>query len=92
MFIEGARWDVVLGTIGDSLLKDLHPLMPIMYIRAITQDKQETRNLYECPVYKTRQRGPTYIWTFNFQIGLFNPCISLQKPFVVRGALFCFSH
>ena len=32
------------------------------------------------------------IWTFNFQIGLFNLCISLQKPFVVRGALFCFSH
>ena len=28
-----------------------------MYIKAITQDKQETRNLYECPVYKTRQRG-----------------------------------
>ena len=67
LFIEGARWDVVLGTIGDSLLKDLHPLMPIMYIRAITQDKQETRNLYECPVYKTRQRGPTYIWTFNLK-------------------------
>ena len=58
---------MVLGTIGDSLLKDLHPLMPIMYIRAITQDKQETRNLYECPVYKTRQRGPTYIWTFNLK-------------------------
>ena len=31
--------------------------MPVMYIKAITQDKQETRNLYECPVYKTRQRG-----------------------------------
>ena len=67
LFIEGARWDVILGTIADSLLKDLHPLMPIMYIRAITQDKQETRNLYECPVYKTRQRGPTYIWTFNLK-------------------------
>ena len=25
------------------------------------------RNLYECPVYKTRQRGPTYIWTFNLR-------------------------
>jgi hypothetical protein len=28
---------------------------------------QELRNLYECPVYKTRQRGPTYVWTFNLR-------------------------
>ena len=25
------------------------------------------RNLYDCPVYKTRQRGPTYIWTFSLK-------------------------
>lgn len=23
--------------------------------------------MYECPVYKTRSRGPTYIWTFNLK-------------------------
>ena len=57
LFMEGARWDINLGTIAESALKDLYPSMPVMYIRAITQDKQETRNLYECPVYKTRQRG-----------------------------------
>ena len=45
----------------------LHKMMPIMYIKAITQDKQEHRNLYECLIYKTRQRGPTYIWTFNLK-------------------------
>jgi dynein heavy chain len=28
---------------------------------------QELRNLYDCPVYKTRQRGPTYVWTFNLK-------------------------
>ena len=67
LFIEGARWDINVGSIVDSNLKELHPLMPIMYIKALTQDKQESRNLYECPVYKTRQRGPTYIWTFNLK-------------------------
>merc|ERR1712223_2214813 len=67
LFIEGARWCTVIGSITDSYLKELHPMMPIMYIKAITQDKQEQRNLYECPVYKTRQRGPTYIWTFNLK-------------------------
>ena len=54
---KGARWDIHIGSIAESALKDLYPSMPVMYIRAITQDKQETRNLYECPVYKTRQRG-----------------------------------
>jgi dynein heavy chain len=28
---------------------------------------KELRNLYDCPVYKTRQRGPTYVWTFNLK-------------------------
>ena len=55
--MQGARWDINIGSIAESALKDLYPAMPVMYIKAITQDKQETRNLYECPVYKTRQRG-----------------------------------
>ena len=33
--------------------------MPVIFIKAITQDKQELRNLYECPVYTTRERGET---------------------------------
>lgn len=37
------------------------------FSKAITQDKQDVRNLYECPVYKTRMRGPTYVWTFNLK-------------------------
>lgn len=35
--------------------------------QAIPQDKQDMRNVYECPVYKTRTRGPTYVWTFNLK-------------------------
>lgn len=65
--MEGARWDINTGVIAESRLKDLFPAMPVMNIRAITQDKQELRSMYECPVYKTRQRGPTYVWTFNLK-------------------------
>ena len=57
LFMEGARWDTAAGYIAESNLKELYPSMPVMYIKAVTQDKQETRNFYECPVYKTRQRG-----------------------------------
>ena len=35
-----SRWDTTLGTIAESRLKELHPSMPIMFIKAITQDKQ----------------------------------------------------
>ena len=67
LFMEGARWDINVNSIADSLLKDLHPQMPVMFIKAVTLDKADQRCLYECPVYKTRERGPTYIWTFNLK-------------------------
>ena len=51
----------------ESRLKELTPAMPVIFIRAIPVDKQEVRNQYACPVYKTRQRGPTYIWTYNLR-------------------------
>ena len=57
LYMEGARWDVNLGTIAESRLKELHPLMPVIHVKAVTHDKQEMRNLYECPVYNTRERG-----------------------------------
>ncbi|XP_053308775.1 dynein axonemal heavy chain 9 [Spea bombifrons] len=55
------------GIITDARLKDLTPAMPVIFIKAIPVDKQDSRNMYACPVYKTRQRGPTYVWTFNLK-------------------------
>ncbi|XP_065827108.1 dynein beta chain, ciliary-like, partial [Oscarella lobularis] len=67
LFMEGARWDTQTGMIQDARLKELSPPVPVIFIRAIPVDKQETKNVYECPVYKTRQRGPTFVWTFNLK-------------------------
>ncbi|KAM6240341.1 dynein axonemal heavy chain 9 isoform 2-T2 [Spheniscus humboldti] len=67
LFMEGARWDAQTGIITDSRLKELTPAMPVIFIKAIPADKQDIRNMYPCPVYKTRQRGPTYVWTFNLK-------------------------
>lgn len=61
------RWDTQMNSIADSKLKELFPVMPVIFIKAITQDKQELRNMYDCPVYKTRMRGPTFVWTFNLK-------------------------
>lgn len=54
LFMEGARWDMDNGTIAPSRLKELFPTMPVIFIKAITQDKVETKNIYNCPVYRTR--------------------------------------
>lgn len=67
LFMEGARWDTQTGMINEARLKELAPPMPIIFIRAIPVDRMETRNVYECPVYKTKTRGPTYVWTFNLK-------------------------
>ena len=43
LFMEGARWDINIGTIVESKMKELHPMMPVMFIKALTQDKNESR-------------------------------------------------
>uniref|UniRef100_A0A8C9XQ20 Dynein axonemal heavy chain 17 n=1 Tax=Sander lucioperca TaxID=283035 RepID=A0A8C9XQ20_SANLU len=67
LYMEGARWDTQTGMIVDARRKELTPTVPVIFIRAIPVDKQDSRNVYQCPVYKTRQRGPTYVWTFNLK-------------------------
>ena len=67
LFMEGARWDTQTGLIAEARLKELAPSMPVMFIKAIPVDRMDTRNVYECPVYKTKQRGPTFVWTFNLR-------------------------
>ncbi|XP_037350847.1 dynein axonemal heavy chain 17 isoform X1 [Talpa occidentalis] len=67
LFMEGARWDTQTGVISEARLKELTPVMPVIFIKAIPVDRMDTKNIYECPVYKTRIRGPTYVWTFNLK-------------------------
>lgn len=54
LVLEGARWDNLMNSLVNSKLKELFFEMPLIHIRAITKDKQELRNVYECPVYRTR--------------------------------------
>uniref|UniRef100_A0A672ZPD5 Dynein, axonemal, heavy chain 11 n=1 Tax=Sphaeramia orbicularis TaxID=375764 RepID=A0A672ZPD5_9TELE len=67
LFIEGARWDIQSGIMSEAVLRDLTPAMPVMYVRAVLSEEQELKNTYECPVYRTKQRGSTYVWTFHLR-------------------------
>ncbi|XP_053089780.1 dynein axonemal heavy chain 11 isoform X1 [Pangasianodon hypophthalmus] len=67
LYMEGARWDMSAGVLSEAVLKDLTPAMPVLYIRAVPADKLELNNTYECPVYRTKLRGPTFIWGFHLK-------------------------
>ena len=41
--------------------------MLVIFIKAIPVDKQDSKHVYECPVYKTCMCGPTYVWAFNLK-------------------------
>jgi len=60
--IEGARWDFDNVCIVDSLPKELYAPMPIVNCKATEKDDKENPGIYTCPVYRTQQRGPTFIF------------------------------
>jgi len=62
LFVEGARWDLSAGMLDEAILKQIYCPLPVMLVKASTQDKGEGRDIYMCPVYKTLQRGPTYVF------------------------------
>lgn len=70
LYMEGARWDMQTGFIAESFLKELTPRMPVIFLRAIPVDRVDQRLVYECPVYKTKSRGPTFVWVFRLRTKL----------------------
>jgi dynein heavy chain len=60
------------GFLLDSKLKELLPLLPVLYVRAIPVHKsweptsvgylRKDPGIYECPVYSTSYRGETYVF------------------------------
>ncbi|KAL7886390.1 hypothetical protein AOLI_G00041110 [Acnodon oligacanthus] len=67
LYMEGARWDSAAGVLAEAVLKELSPAMPVLYVRAVPDDQLELQNTYECPVYRTKLRGPTYIRSFHLK-------------------------
>merc|ERR1711918_57056 len=60
LFMEGARWDMKKGVIAESLPKELHPMLPVINVRAVTYDNIDKTGIFDCPVYVTTQRGGTF--------------------------------
>jgi dynein heavy chain len=59
--MEGARFDHGIGSIEESKMKDLYPRLPVIAIRSLPAGKVDRKDQYECPLYKTQARGPTFV-------------------------------
>lgn len=64
--MQGARWDVNNVQIEKSQPKEMFCPMPVMNVKAVTKEKANVGGVYQCPVYMTEMRGPT--WFFNAQL------------------------
>ena len=62
MFLQGARWDVKGGVVEKSKPREMYCVMPIVNCRAVGLERQDEKGVYKCPVYKTEQRGPTFVF------------------------------
>jgi len=66
LFMEGARWSVEENSVAESQPKELHPVMPVIHVEGVTAEERDARAAasgdvtYECPVYTTTIRGPTF--------------------------------
>jgi dynein heavy chain len=60
------------GYVKESKLKELLPMMPLVYVKAVVVQPEweptsvgylrHNEKVYECPVYLTTFRGPTYVF------------------------------
>lgn len=62
--VEGARWDVGLGSLEESFAKKQFSVVPVINCRAalMPADGKEEKGVYKCPCYKTEMRGATYVF------------------------------
>ena len=61
--LEGARWDEKAGNLEESNPKELFCPMPVIQVKAVTVDKSEVRDAYQCPVYTTEIRFRQEVFT-----------------------------
>jgi len=63
MALEGARWNLNQGMLEESKPREMYFEMPVVYCKSNFAASRPSTGIYSCPVYKTRQRGPTYVFS-----------------------------
>jgi len=63
--IEGARWDLALSVLEESKPKEMFSVLPVVNCKALQlpPEGKVDKTIYQCPTYRTEDRGNTYIFT-----------------------------
>ena len=64
--LEGASWNTLQGLLEPSKPREMSCPLPVINVKPQVVDKFEN-GLFYCPVYKTQQRGPTYIFSLQLR-------------------------
>jgi dynein heavy chain len=62
LYMQGARFDVAGGVIDKSKPREMYCEMPVINCKSVPLDKLEEKGIFQCPVYKTETRGPTFVF------------------------------
>jgi dynein heavy chain len=63
LFLEGARWNWTGMLLEESAPREMFFQMPVVLCAAVLAERLEKNGVYMCPVFKTQQRGPTFVFT-----------------------------
>eukprot|EP00760_Papus_ankaliazontas_P032316 PhM_4_TR5746/c0_g1_i1/m.34437/K10408/DNAH; dynein heavy chain, axonemal len=66
-YLEGARWDVPSGSLAESRPKEIVQRMPVVWMRGVVASKFDGQDMYECPVYRTTQRGIGFVCSLHLK-------------------------
>jgi len=67
LYMQGARWEPTQAIIDKSKPKEMFSPMPVMSVKGVATEKADFAGMYMCPVYKTEQRGPTFVFCANLR-------------------------
>ena len=72
LFLEGGSWNVHLTCLEQSKPREMYCPLPIINIRPAVVEKADI-GVFICPVYKTQQRGPTYVFSMQLKTKAVDP-------------------
>jgi len=61
-FLEGAKWNWTSMVLEESAPREMFYAMPVIACHAVLIERLDKVGVYMCPVYKTQQRGPTFVF------------------------------
>jgi dynein heavy chain len=66
LFLEGGSFNMNQGLLDSARPREMFCALPVINIRPVVSDKLEA-GFFACPVYKTQQRGPTYVFSLQLR-------------------------